>query len=128
MSRVYHFSGPVNTWVDKMSGECDIHLQSQADKMSRLDAKRLLDRFRNAGELRRAFEALGMEPPEAGTVRQWRLRGQISAAWLPRVLSVLEADTGQPVTISDYMEDSECPVSPSKAKSKPTGELPGIYD
>lgn len=97
--------------------------------MMRFDAVRFMDAaFGGIKGLRDTLEAHQIASPSVDTLRKWRERGQIPAAWLPILLYVLEEDTGGPVSIGPFIRGKQKTCKSLNAKPLSTGTPLSVFD
>lgn len=69
------------------------------------EAKRFLrERFQTVGGVVAHCRAAGVEPPNEEQVQKWFQRNSIPSDWLAKLLSLLEVESGGPVSLAPYME------------------------
>lgn len=67
----------------------------------------LKDNFQGVGGLIAHCRALGIEPPSEAQAQKWMTRNAIPGEWLTKILGMLEAERGEPVSLVPYMGASE---------------------
>jgi hypothetical protein len=65
--------------------------------------KFLVDKFGCSAYVLRVIAAYGFAVPGEEAVGKWFQRGRVPGEWLPLLLSVLELEEGQPVSLLPYM-------------------------
>ncbi|WP_422236968.1 hypothetical protein [Methylorubrum rhodinum] len=66
-------------------------------------ARFLREQFDNPADIPRLVSAYGFAPPSEQAVGKWVVRKQVSAAWLPIILAVIELEHGAPVSMLRYI-------------------------
>ena len=72
------------------------------------------------------FENTGLDGPAYDTVRKWRARDSMPAAWLAKVLLALELAEGEPLSLAAYFETETALCSKKKPSS--SGSRPSVFD
>ena len=68
------------------------------------EARRFLEEnFGDIGGLIARCRAANVEPPNEAAVQKWRQRNSIPGEWLTKLVSVLEAERGEAVSLRPYM-------------------------
>ena len=71
-------------------------------------AKQFLDdNFGDIGALVARCRVAGVEPPNEAAVQKWRQRNSIPGEWLTKLVSVLEIERGEAVSLRRYMEAAQ---------------------
>ncbi len=67
----------------------------------------LQDNFNAPAGVINLLGAYRLPAPPQDTVRKWFSRGNIPSEWLPVLVSVLELDNGQPVSLIRYLGSTQ---------------------
>ena len=68
------------------------------------DARRFLtENFQNPATLIAHVTTLGLTPPSQAQVEKWFSRNSVPADWLTKLVALLERETGEPVSLAQYM-------------------------
>ena len=68
------------------------------------EAKRFIkENFQSTAGVIAHFRSAGIEPPTDKQAEKWLTRNSIPGEWLAKMIAILEAERGVPVSISDYM-------------------------
>ena len=65
----------------------------------------LEDHFRNPATLRALCRAWGFAVPTTSACEKWWSRQSIPSAFLPILLAIAELERGEPIGISEYLEE-----------------------
>ncbi len=69
----------------------------------------LTEAFKTPTALVAFLRAYGVNPPQLDAAKKWFQRGTIPGEWLPVLLSVLELDSGRPVSTQKYLNgENKC--------------------
>lgn len=63
----------------------------------------LRDNFQSVGGLIAHCRSMGLEPPNEAQAEKWLQRDSLPADWLAKLLGLLEAERGQPVSIKPWL-------------------------
>lgn len=63
----------------------------------------LKQNFQNAGGIVAYCRSMGVEPPSEEAAQKWFERNSLTGEWLAKLLSILEAERGEPVSILEYI-------------------------
>lgn len=68
------------------------------------DAKQFIrENFQSAGGVIAHCRSVGLEPPSDEQVQKWLQRNSVPGEWLAKLLALLEAERGEPVSVQAYM-------------------------
>lgn len=68
------------------------------------NAKKFIrDNFQGPGGVIAHCRSVGWAPPSGGQVEKWLERNSVPGEWLAKLLSLLEAQHGAPVSIQPYI-------------------------
>ena len=62
------------------------------------------DNFQTVGGVIAHCRAANVEPPTKGQAEKWLARSSLSGEWLAVLMSVVEANTGRPVSLLPYVK------------------------
>lgn len=67
----------------------------------------LKQNFQNAGGVVACCRAMGVEPPSEEAAQKWFERSSLTGEWLAKLLAIMEAERGEPVSIRKYVGAAE---------------------
>lgn len=67
----------------------------------------LKQNFQNAGGIVAYCRAMDVEPPSEEAAQKWFERNSLTGEWLAKLLSILETERGEPVSIREYIGAAE---------------------